>query len=79
MKFLTKNPENAYGSYDDGYIGCPRAKTDMTPCAARDGATATDVEDYCVGCGQNSAELLKWLVKELVDKKGIFQATGKGS
>lgn len=42
-----------YGRYKDdpNRVGCPRARTDMTPCIARDGHTA--LNDFeCVGCGQ---------------------------
>jgi hypothetical protein len=31
-------------------IDCPRAKTDMTPCIARDGKNALADDDMCVGC-----------------------------
>lgn len=32
-------------------IDCPRAKTWMTPCIARDGSSALADDDVCVGCG----------------------------
>lgn len=53
-----------YGRYDDEpeCIGCPRAKTDMTPCAARDGRTAVEA-GVCVGCGVNVADALAELVR----------------
>ena len=57
-----------YGRYDDDpeHIGCPRAKTDMTPCAARDGDTACyDTAGECVGCDQHPANLLRDLVREV--------------
>lgn len=57
---------DGYGRYDDGHIGCPRAKTDMTPCAARDGATACEGTE-CVGCGSDVIELFV----ELVDVASI--------
>lgn len=49
-----------YGRYDDdpGHIGCPRAKSDMTPCIARDGHTALADDDGCVGCGTKPTPLL---------------------
>lgn len=55
-----------YGRYadDPDHVGCPRAKTDMTPCAARDGATAS-MDEKCVGCGHLSADLLRDLVREV--------------
>lgn len=36
------NGPYGYGRYDNDpeYVGCPRARTDMTPCIARDGGTA---------------------------------------
>ena len=48
-----------YGRYDDdpAYVGCPWAKSDMSPCVARDGRLALDVEDLCAGCA-NSPEYL---------------------
>jgi hypothetical protein len=43
-------------------IDCPRAKTWMTPCIARDGATALDDPHarvpVCVGCGSEPRALL---------------------
>lgn len=43
-------------------VDCPRAKTWMTPCIARDGATALDdphaIQPECVGCGADPRELL---------------------
>lgn len=50
-----------YGRYDDdpGCVACPWAKSDMTPCIARDGrlALAGDPPTYCLGCGQYLSEL----------------------
>jgi hypothetical protein len=56
-----------YGRYPDGHVGCPRARTDMTPCIARDGGLAADSSDppVCVGCGKSSYELLVEAVAEL--------------
>lgn len=59
-----------YGTYPDGHVGCPRAKSDMTPCVARDGATAADDNGECVGCGHHAADLLTELVHELVTESG---------
>lgn len=55
-----------YGRYPDGHIGCPRAKTDMTPCVARDGDLAAEI-GTCVGCGQHAANLLTELVKTVTE------------
>ena len=52
------------------YLYCPRAKSDMTPCAARDGSTAVTDDGHCVGCGEHSADLLKEIVRKYVDLKG---------
>lgn len=56
-----------YGRYGDDpeHVGCPRAKTDMTPCVARDGKFAQDDEGFCVGCASQPAELLTLLVREV--------------
>ncbi len=54
-------------------ITCPRAKSDMTPCAARDGKLAVydseagHMRGHCVGCGRNVAELFKELVAKYVE------------
>lgn len=39
-------------------VDCPRARTWMTPCIARDGRTALADPPVCVGCGANPAKLL---------------------
>lgn len=40
-------------------IACPRAKTWMTPCIARDGSTAlAENPETCVGCGADPRVLL---------------------
>jgi hypothetical protein len=59
-----------YGRYDDdlGQVGCPRAKTDMTPCIARDGSVALAESSYaqtCVGCDVSPRLLLGALAREL--------------
>lgn len=56
-----------YGRYNDDteHIGCPRAKSDMTPCAARDGDTAVADDGVCVGCGSKPADLLTALVRHV--------------
>jgi hypothetical protein len=54
---------HGYGRYNDDptHVGCPRAKSDMTPCIARDGglASADGSTAECVGCGAKPSELLK--------------------
>jgi hypothetical protein len=61
-------------------ITCPRATSDDTPCAARDGhlavfqyhdnLTGSNMEGRCVGCEQNVADLFKDLVKRHVESTG---------
>lgn len=60
-----------YGRYDDDpeTVGCPRARNDMTPCAARDGDLACLDDGSCVGCEQHPAHLLKELVWEVTMPK----------
>lgn len=55
-----------YGRYDDDpeHVGCPRAQSDMTPCIARDGASAlADITfgygESCVGCDARPEKLLR--------------------
>jgi hypothetical protein len=43
---------------DRNEIDCPRAKSWMTPCIARDGATALADDGVCVGCGGQPGALL---------------------
>lgn len=55
-----------YGRYgnDRNHVGCPWAKSDMTPCVARDGRLAITVPpSQCVGCGN----YLPFLLKDLAD------------
>lgn len=52
----------------DEIIDCPRAKTWMTPCVARDGQLATADDGVCVGCGEHPADLLRDLVRRYVDR-----------
>jgi hypothetical protein len=59
-----------YGRYDDdpNAVDCPRAKTDMTPCVARDGNIATFTEyGLCVGCDYHPADLLTELVRAVTE------------
>lgn len=52
-----------YGRYDDdpGYIGCPWAKSDMSPCIARDGrlALSSGMRQVCVCCGNTPEYLIE--------------------
>lgn len=69
-KLPLDQPDNRYGRYDDDpkHVGCPRAKTDMTPCVARDAWTAQDDDGECVGCGRKPADLLTALVAEATER-----------
>ena len=51
-------------------IDCPRAKTFMTPCIARDGHLAlTDPpEEVCVGCGIQAGPALGELMPKLSEQ-----------
>lgn len=55
-----------YGRYDSDpqWVGCPRARSDMTPCIARDGHLALADDYLCVGCGER-AEGLDGLLQAL--------------
>jgi hypothetical protein len=55
-----------YGRYDDDpeHVGCPYAKSDMTPCVSRDGHTALADAGVCVGCGHDPGKLLADLANE---------------
>lgn len=70
---MSKGPLG-YGRYDDdpSHVGCPRAKTDMTPCAARDGGLAADPK--CIGCNEDPADLLTELVRAVTEPAGTETA-----
>lgn len=40
-------------------LQCPREKSDMTPCVARDGDCAMTNDEHCVGCGQSVALMIE--------------------
>jgi hypothetical protein len=58
------------------HIECPRAKTWMTPCAARDGHLACLDDGRCVGCNEHPADLLTDLVPKYL---ALRDATGGDS
>jgi hypothetical protein len=60
---MTATKTGGYGRYKDdpNHVGCPRAKTDMTPCIARDGALALADDQRCVGCNGDARDLLTQL------------------
>jgi hypothetical protein len=50
-------------------IACPYAKSDMTPCVARDGQMCVADEGMCVGCERMPADMLRDLVKKYVERR----------
>jgi hypothetical protein len=60
-----------YGRYADDptHIGCPRARTDMSACVARDGSTATLDDATCAGCRADPADLLRDLVAHVTQEQ----------
>lgn len=72
---MNDSKPGGYGRYKDDpeHVGCPRARTDMTPCIARDGHLALADDDGCVGCGQR-ADGLDGLLQAL-----RHEATGRSA
>lgn len=68
-----------YGRYDDSpqHVGCPFAKSDMTPCVARDGriCLAGDPPATCVGCGNDPAFLIRDLAADYEPAREHMQIT----
>ena len=69
-----------YGRYKDDpkHLGCPRAKSDMTPCIARDGHialadSAAGPSTTCVGCGAAPLDLLNEMTVLAEDDKSLSQ------
>lgn len=58
-------------------IDCPRARTWMTPCIARDGALALDedLDGTCIGCGIRPRAALV----ELAERAGPVEAPPRAS
>jgi hypothetical protein len=75
---MAKGPAG-YGRYNDdpSHVGCPRAKSDMTPCIARDGAICIDDphtdRPACVGCGHEPVALLRELSEAYVPARRFRQ------
>jgi hypothetical protein len=61
-----------YGRYNDDpdHVGCPRQRSDMTPCVARDGALAQADGSMCVGCDRQPVTLLQELVRATATPDG---------
>ena len=45
-------------------LECPREKSDMTPCVARDGDVAMTEDGKCIGCGDDIQELINEEMKK---------------
>lgn len=65
-----------YGRYDSDpeMVGCPWAKSDMTPCIARDGHLAQAPSrkgPQCAGCGNTLAYLYRDLASDYKPARGI--------
>ena len=55
---LTSLVMEKVGAKDRNEVQCPREKSFMTPCVARDGHTAVADDGVCVGCGHDPIVLL---------------------
>jgi hypothetical protein len=69
-----------YGRYGDDpeHVGCPRAKSDMTPCIARDGHLALADDRACVGCYAVPGQLLAQLEQGLMTRAPALAAAAGG-
>jgi hypothetical protein len=72
MLGMTAKPRVAHSEVE--IIACPWAKSDMTPCAARDGGLAMfdsgSMRGRCVGCEYDVAGLFAELAKKHILKGG---------
>lgn len=69
-----------YGRYDDdpAYVGCPFARSDMSPCAARDGRLAlTSLPAVCVGCGNTPEYLIEDLAADYQPAEALQASAGE--
>lgn len=57
-------------------LDCPRAKSEMTPCIAKDGESACTKDGICVGCGMEVEKL--YYVEKSQEKKGDKNDSIKG-
>jgi hypothetical protein len=62
MQALTIRQDNL-PPFDRSQVSCPRERTFMTPCIARDGSLALADDKTCVGCGVDPADELTSLAK----------------
>jgi hypothetical protein len=56
---LTSLVMKRIGATNRNEVECPREKSFMTPCIARDGHLALADDGACVGCGSKAVSLLK--------------------
>ena len=68
-----------YGRYDSDpdHVGCPYAKSDMTPCVARDGrlALADGYPRSCLGCGNRLLFLINDLAGDYEPARAMIPTT----
>jgi hypothetical protein len=55
-------------------VDCPRARSNMTPCIARDGGNALANEGVCVGCGAAPVALLTDLAQRYEPARTVLAA-----
>lgn len=55
---LTRRVMERTGATNRTEVECPRARSWMTPCVARDGYLAVQERGKCLGCGRRPARLL---------------------
>jgi len=64
-------------------VNCPRARSWMTPCVARDGALAIDdpgaPRPVCVGCGSEPRALLRDLAERYEPARRHLQTQDPGA
>lgn len=70
-----------YGRYDDdpAYVGCPYARSDMSPCVARDGrlALSSGLTVVCVGCGNTPEYLIGDLADDYEPAEALQASAGE--
>lgn len=55
---LSKRVMKRVGVTKRSELRCPRERSEMTPCVARDGRLAVADDGVCVGCGESPRTLL---------------------
>jgi hypothetical protein len=76
---MAKGPAG-YGRYDDhpDYVGCPWARSDMSPCVARDGQLALSGggSQVCAGCANTPEYLIEDLAGYYEPARQLQAAAG---